>query len=83
MTTDTAINVIALLLTAGSMIVAAVWFISRMKTDTALLRASLDHLTAGVTALTIKIDHLDKRVSDNEARIIRLETERKPARPRN
>lgn len=66
-------DTITLLVSIVSLIVTAVWAVGRISKDTAVLNATISHLSANVDRLTRKIDHLYERTDNHEGRLIRLE----------
>lgn len=74
MTIAEVLGVVGLFATAVTMVVTAVWSVSKVKQESALTRQSVDTLTARIGELNTKLEHIDQRSDDHDRRIIRLET---------
>lgn len=83
MTFAEAMTLIGVVIAVGSIVVSAVWAVSSIKKDIALLRQSIGHLTSSVKALRTELKHVDERSDDHERRLVVLETRGERGGPGN
>ena len=67
------IELASILLQAGVILTAAVWAVSKIVRQSAVMNESIRHLSENVGRLSKTVDRVDKRLDTHERRIIRLE----------
>lgn len=66
-------TVLAVLITAGTVVGSAVWVVASIKAESKLNRAAIKPLSDNIKKLTVALEHLDDKHDNTVERLTRLE----------